>query len=36
MRNSERQRLFTYVATVLGCFVTAMGIAILTLMSYML
>jgi type IV secretory pathway component VirB8 len=36
MRNRERQRFFTYVATILGCVVTAAGIGIIMLMSYML
>lgn len=36
MRNSERQRVFTYIATMLGFLVLATGIGAIMLLDYLL
>jgi len=36
MRNSERQRAFALIATVMGCLVMAAGIGVITLLQYLL
>ena len=36
MRNSERQRAFALIATVLGCLVMATGIGLIILIDYLL
>lgn len=36
MRNSERQRAFTYIATMLGCLVMAAGIGFILILDYLL